>query len=480
MDRFSPEGSFLNNVLTLLAGTILAQIITVSVSPILTRLYTPEDFGVFALYTSIASILVIFGTCRYELAIVLPEEDGEARDLARLCILLSLLVAVVSVLVMAAFCARLAAFFERPEIEPFLLLAPCTVIFTCAYQTLSYWSNRRRHYGDIAVSAAMQSAGSSAVNIFLGLAKLLQCGLIVGAVAGQLVAVLVLGRRIVRRRELGLLESLEWKALWRVASRHRKFPKFNMPYSLVVVASQRYFIYVLIAFGFLREVGFFVFCRAILFLPVGLLAQSLGRVFFKEAAEHIGTPRIESLVGGLMDRAKVLCTPALIFFVFWAPDMFSVAFGADWREAGIYAAMFAPAAYCLLYTSWTERMFEVTGTQKVALLIQLGSDVSTAILIAVMLYLGARPSHCVLAYSIAACIYHGVHMYYIFRVGKIPLKNLAVLVRGIALRVLLFVALLSSVSSLFSDLLVQFILGVVLLGAYYFYSIRRDPSVLGA
>ena len=78
VDRFSPEGSFLNNVLTLLAGTILAQIITVSVSPILTRLYTPEDFGVFALYTSIASILVIFGTCRYELAIVLPEEDGEA------------------------------------------------------------------------------------------------------------------------------------------------------------------------------------------------------------------------------------------------------------------------------------------------------------------------------------------------------------------------------------------------------------------
>ena len=75
--RFLPKSTYAKNVLTLMTGTGLAQAIPIAISPILTRIYTPEEFGVFALYMAIASILTVLVTGRYEMAILLPKKDPD-------------------------------------------------------------------------------------------------------------------------------------------------------------------------------------------------------------------------------------------------------------------------------------------------------------------------------------------------------------------------------------------------------------------
>ena len=67
-------GKFAKNVLTLLTGSTIAQAIPIAVSPILTRLYTPEDFGILALFLAIVSFIAIVFTGQYESAIILPEK----------------------------------------------------------------------------------------------------------------------------------------------------------------------------------------------------------------------------------------------------------------------------------------------------------------------------------------------------------------------------------------------------------------------
>ena len=89
INKLKPKSEFSRNVLTLMTGTTIAQAIPIAISPILTRIYTPEDFGMFALYMSVASILSVVATGRYELAIMLPKKDEDAVNIVALSIIIS-------------------------------------------------------------------------------------------------------------------------------------------------------------------------------------------------------------------------------------------------------------------------------------------------------------------------------------------------------------------------------------------------------
>ena len=87
--KLVPKSKFSKNVITLITGTALAQAVPIAITPILTRLYTPEDFGVFAVYMALSSILVVLVTGRYELAIVVPQKDEDAINIVALSVVLS-------------------------------------------------------------------------------------------------------------------------------------------------------------------------------------------------------------------------------------------------------------------------------------------------------------------------------------------------------------------------------------------------------
>ena len=87
-----PQSAYARNVLTLMTGTSLAQAIPVAISPILTRLYSPEEFGLFALYMAVAMIVSVLVTGRYELAILLPRNEPDALHIAALAIIISVAV----------------------------------------------------------------------------------------------------------------------------------------------------------------------------------------------------------------------------------------------------------------------------------------------------------------------------------------------------------------------------------------------------
>lgn len=90
LERWLPRGSFVRNVAVLAGGTAAGQAIVVLASPVLTRLYTPEDFGVLAVYASLLCVLSTVATLRYELAIPLPKRDEDAAALVVLCLVIVL------------------------------------------------------------------------------------------------------------------------------------------------------------------------------------------------------------------------------------------------------------------------------------------------------------------------------------------------------------------------------------------------------
>ena len=94
-------GSYAKDSLILMTGTALSMGISLLSSPILSRLYNPDQFGLLTTFTSVYSVLLIAATCRYELAILLPKEEKEAFTVTLLGAGLSIAFSVVMDLVLA-------------------------------------------------------------------------------------------------------------------------------------------------------------------------------------------------------------------------------------------------------------------------------------------------------------------------------------------------------------------------------------------
>src|SRR5690554_6180591 len=129
------------NILTLLSGTMLAQALPVAISPILSRLFTPEDFGVLALYVAITAIFGAVANGRYELAIMLPQEDSEARVIVALGVLIACGLSLFLMVVVLFFGGWIAQTLGQDGSVWWLYFAPLSVLLIGTFNMLNYYNN---------------------------------------------------------------------------------------------------------------------------------------------------------------------------------------------------------------------------------------------------------------------------------------------------------------------------------------------------
>ena len=86
-----------------MSGTVISQIIAILVSPILTRIYSPDDYGVFGVYASIVGIVGVIITLKFEAAILLPKDNGKAIRLKNLTQRIVLIGSLLSLIILVIF-----------------------------------------------------------------------------------------------------------------------------------------------------------------------------------------------------------------------------------------------------------------------------------------------------------------------------------------------------------------------------------------
>jgi O-antigen/teichoic acid export membrane protein len=419
--RQVPRGSFGANVLVLMTGTTIAHLIPLASSPVLTRLYTPREFG--------------------------------GDPLARL--------------------------FGEPGISRYLYLVPPMVFLMSVYQTLACWVNRKQEYVRLGASDITLKVASEGVKLGTGVATVrdrVGNGLIVGTLAGQAIATSVLSWQFWRVSGARTAD-VEVRRMIDSSRVYKKFATYNLPYSLISTFSNEFLIVALTAFGHLHVAGFLGFTRRILLGPISFLSSSLGRVFYREAAVSFGTRRLEDLAVRLMRMLADLATPLFMVIAFWAPDLFGVVFGAQWVEAGYYASVMVPAAYCSLYTSWTGRIYEVARKQQVSLLIQLSADAGRLALVWGLLRAGVEPLLVTLSYSVASCLYHGAYLFGVFRVGAFRLSRLWALGKRMLGLAILFGVAFSAIRLSTQEVRMRVVAsGLVLMAYYALWLVRRTTA----
>jgi lipopolysaccharide exporter len=331
---------FLLNVLKLITGTALGHIITVLVSPILARIYTPEDFGILAIYISVVAILSAVICLRFELAIMLPEKNGEAADLVILGIFIAALTSLCLLFIFIIFNKNISVLIGHPELAFYLYLVPLSTFFYGSFQVLSNWMSRNQKFNQLAAAKTAKEAAIAGTQLSLGaLYQAGVLGLVGGQIAGNATVTVVLLFKSFNRISKRFYSAIG-KNLKTVFIKYKKFPLFTSWAALLNAISQN-FPAILLAFLFSPSIaGFYAIAMRVLQMPAALIGNSVKQVYYQKASALYNDN--QSVFRIYFKTTQLLALIALIPFVIvilWGEPIFNFVFGTQWGTAGKYASI---------------------------------------------------------------------------------------------------------------------------------------------
>ncbi len=339
--KLLPKSQFARNVITLMTGTALAQALPIAITPILTRMYSPEEFGVFAVYMAICSILTVLVTGRYELAIIVPEHDEDAINIMALSIGLSFIISFLLLIIVLFAGSEIVVLLGNDSIAGWLYFVPLTTLVMGCYQSLNYWSNRRSHYKRMAVSRVLQSSVTSTTQIASGFYGFGALGLIISQFLGQLFSAVFLFLNIFKK-EKHLIEKINYQKIIENIKKYINYPKYMIPGQLANVGSSNIPQLLFAAFFDATIAGYYSLAQRVLTAPMSLVAGAIGDVFRRQAAEqYIRSGSCLSLFLVTIKKLIVFSFLPVLPVFFYGPEIFSLIFGKEWLAAGEIASVLA-------------------------------------------------------------------------------------------------------------------------------------------
>jgi len=358
-----PANGFIRGVVALAGGTIGAQAVLIVVSPLLTRLYTPEMFGVMAVFVGFTTILGTLATWRYELAIPQTEGDNAAANITLLCLCLSVAIFLSMSAAILFLRGQIVSLFGLQEIAGLLWLVPAYIFIIGFSQALTYWSYRKRQFGVVAQSTISRNAGM--VGLQLALFPLGATALVLGKVFGQ---VIFAGMLALRSLDL-LKERFSLAGLRGNASHFRKYPIFSTWSGVTGSAAQQAPMLMFAALFSPTQAGLYSLAFRMVSLPGTLIGTAVANVFLPHASDAHRSGDLGALLVRVHNVLVPLAIPVVTVLLLLSPDIFSFVFGAEWREAGHYAQWLSVMLYANFVFSPVSTAFGIMNKQDVGLML---------------------------------------------------------------------------------------------------------------
>lgn len=344
--RWLPQGGFARNVSLLAGATALSQACAVLAAPLLTRMYSVENFGCFQIYMSVMAFGALAITLRYEQAILLPERDEVAASL------FVLVFCVVGVLAIGfIFVEWLVSHYNLlprnlRALNPYLWIVPLGMCGAGVYQALNFWALRLKAYRRVSATNVTQVFTQLAAQIGIGVFHSGPLGLLLGDAIGRGGGSLSLAN-LSWRESWNEVRKVRFQAIWTSALRYRNFPLFSAGAALLGAASGALAPLLIAQFYGLKILGWYAIGDRVLGVPTILIGKAVSQVYSVEAAgRNLSDPvALQSLFVRSVKRLLLLGIVPFFIFVIFAPALFGFVFGPAWREAGVYARLLATTQY---------------------------------------------------------------------------------------------------------------------------------------
>ncbi len=355
---------FNRNIFTVFSGTSINQIIPLLILPILTRIYPEDVFGVFILYSSTVFVLSMAASLKYELAIVLAENERSAFNLLVLSILIVLMSSVALFIIVSFFGSSIAKLMGNIIIEKWLSWIPLSILFVGLFQVFNYWYNRSKQYKAVAKGKVVKSVSSSGAYLGLGYAGYIGSGLIVGVITGQVLSgiyIVLFSLKTLKKQ----VKYFSWKNMFRLMKKFKDIPFFNTLINLVNTLSSHLPVFMLTSFFGLSYAGFYGLANRVIKTPMGLVQTSVGEVLFQEVSDmYRQRKEIYAFIKKMyLKLLKIAVVPFIILLVS-APYLFKIIFGSEWVIAGHFSQLIIPWLFLAFLNSPVSRIVTILNKQK--------------------------------------------------------------------------------------------------------------------
>jgi len=352
------------NFLTIGFGTFIAQSIPVIAAPLLSRLFSPDDFGVFANYTALMAFIIVINTGKYELAIMLPKDHKDAINVVALSFFILALTTIGLTLLFAFLIRPVTLLIGSSSSVSWIILAPLGAFIANSYLIINEWYIRNDNYKGLSKNRIGNTFGIAGISVIWGFLNQ-SWGLIFGQICGQIVSIFFALKRILHR-DKPLLKFISKRKMSYIAKRHINFAKYIIPGQLLNTVSALIAIS-LITFKFgLFHAGLIALVDRVFGIPSSIVGSAVNDVFKLQITETYREKgnclKIYKKVVFMLLVVSVIPF-ALLYFV--SPALFPFVFGEEWVMAGKYAQVFCFMFLFNFVSMPTRWVFMVAEKQKI-------------------------------------------------------------------------------------------------------------------
>lgn len=344
MPKLSFKNEIIRNCTTLLSGTAIAQCVTFLAYPVIARLFSSEDFGIYTTILSYIDILVILSTARYDQAIMISKDINEVAAIAKLCRILCL---IVTALVTTTTCL-IIAFSQTSKLDLMILFIPLLVFFSGQYRIYTILFNKYKEFKRIAVSEITTGITGAGLKIISGIAGLFKIGLplatVLGRIAGNATFYLQLRKKP--------LPKTDKATIIQMMKKHKNFPLFTMPKDFINSFSINLPFTLLAIYFDQAFIGLFSMAFTFTFRPMNILNSAYDKVLYERISTKYlnGQPILKDIVRFFSYNYLVAIPLFIIAFIFAEPIL-TLILGQEWSGTATYFRYMIPWIGVMLISS---------------------------------------------------------------------------------------------------------------------------------
>lgn len=413
------SGDFAKGVLTISSGTVIAQSLGIVLSPIITRLYSPTEYGILTVFTAVLVFLSI-GTLNYELGLPITKAVKKSINLVVLSILVLIFYTLFLFFILMFFGNDLLEIFDASSLAPYKYYLPVGVFFTGLFNIFRQWSFRIKNYKSISKANISQYAIGNSSKVVFGLLGFGSIGLVIGRILTKGFGFVTLFSTFLKDQK-GFLKEINFSDIKWNFFRYKDFPLYRTP----TVFIQRFGVQLPVLFMTslygVTVAGWYGLANTIVMLPMNIIGDSISDVFFGESAS-IGKnnpDRIQELSRKLLLRIIIIGFIPAFFMIIFVPSVFEIIFGSDWYVTGQYARILSFSMYMRMIFVPVSRIYEVFERQRTKLIINSFQLTAIAIGFFISWYFNLNSYFALIIYAIICSIFYVIDFY----VAQTILKN---------------------------------------------------------
>jgi len=415
---------FFQNIAVVAGGNVTAKLIGIIAAPVITRLYTPEDYGVFSIFISTIGIAGSLATLRYAVTIPIARQEKLAENILKLCFLITLSLSLLWFIGIELFGNYFTIQFSSERLQPYLWLMPVVFLGKGIYEALNNWAIRTRKFKLITRTKISQGVSSAGVKIGLGAIGIKPLGLFLGHIAQEAAGITSLFSKLAQRNPT-FLKTFSWNGIKYAAKRYRKFPLVQSWSQLLLALGAQLPVLLIGAFYGIEVAGVYGLAQNMINMPVNLIGQAVAQVYYAEISKYgrNNPGKIYKLSVSIIKKLFWVGLIPVVILLSFGPWLFKLVFGTEWYDAGVYARFLSILILTRFISSPVANIFNVYEKQS----LQLTLNIIRVVLVFTAFYtsnlfkLSALNS--IVIYSILMTVYYAFLTIIILRIVKKNIDN---------------------------------------------------------